>query len=172
MSIVNSEVNSWENWIRLSDEMLLKHCRIEVVKGTGRGGQKRNKTSNHVRLTFQNIQVEEGKARSLDVNKKKCLFKLRLKVATTFDNQAILRTERISFSEEFKNNIRSGKISINDKNRLFPVFSGQLLDILYNQKLNWSEIKDTTGVSRTQITRWLEQFSWGAELLKFLYSIV
>ena len=37
-------------WLALDDEALAKQCHIDTCRGTGPGGQKRNKTSSMVRL--------------------------------------------------------------------------------------------------------------------------
>ena len=39
------------HWLDLKEEILLKDCRFEAFRGPGPGGQKRNKTSNSIRLT-------------------------------------------------------------------------------------------------------------------------
>ena len=65
-----------------SDEELLKECKIETFKSSGKGGQHVNKTESAIRLThletgiIANCQDE----RSQLVNKKKCLQKLREKL--------------------------------------------------------------------------------------------
>ena len=37
--------------LALSDEELMKECRFDAMRGTGPGGQKRNKTSSAARVT-------------------------------------------------------------------------------------------------------------------------
>ena len=67
----------------LTDTALLADCRWNISRGSGPGGQKRNKTSNATRLTHlpTGIAVTATEARSLLENKKRALHRLRLKLA-------------------------------------------------------------------------------------------
>ena len=68
----------------LSDDELLRQCRVDVTRGSGPGGQKRNKTSNAIRLTHlpTGIQVVAGESRSQAENKLVAMRRMRLKLAT------------------------------------------------------------------------------------------
>src|SRR5256885_10466931 len=67
----------------LCDDALLAQCRWDQYRGSGPGGQKRNKTSNAVRLTHEptGVAVTATESRSLSVNKLYALRRLRLKLA-------------------------------------------------------------------------------------------
>src|SRR5687768_18007357 len=67
----------------LSDDALLAQCRWDQYRGSGPGGQKRNKTSNTVRLTHEptGVAVTAGESRSLVENKLHALRRLKLKLA-------------------------------------------------------------------------------------------
>src|SRR5436309_7345320 len=67
----------------LNDPALLAQCRWDVFRGSGPGGQKRNKTSNAVRLVHEpsSVAVTAGESRSLAENKMRALRRLRLKLA-------------------------------------------------------------------------------------------
>src|SRR4051812_21398366 len=67
----------------LFDDELLRDCRFDISRGSGPGGQKRNKTSNNVRLTHlpTGIQVVAGESRSQAENKMRAVRRLRLKIA-------------------------------------------------------------------------------------------
>src|SRR5438270_13331228 len=67
----------------LSDEQLLAQVRTETFRGPGPGGQKRNKTSNSIRLTHlpSGISVVAGESRSQAENKIRALRRLRLRLA-------------------------------------------------------------------------------------------
>ena len=70
-------------WLALDDEALLRLCRCEAVRGTGPGGQKRNKTSTAIRLTHlpSGITVTDDVSRSQHQNRDAALRKLRLQLA-------------------------------------------------------------------------------------------
>src|SRR5262249_25577048 len=66
-----------------SDQELLAQSRIEALRGSGPGGQKRNKTSNSIRATHlpTGIHVVAGESRSQSENKMRAIRRLRLKLA-------------------------------------------------------------------------------------------
>ena len=65
------------------DSTLFAQCRCEFYKATGRGGQKRNKTSSAVRLTHlaSSVAVTASDRRSQHENRVLALRKLRLQLA-------------------------------------------------------------------------------------------
>src|SRR3954470_12690571 len=67
----------------LTDEELLAQSREDRFRGSGPGGQKRNKTSNSIRLTHlpSGISAVAGESRSLLENKLHAIRRLRLKLA-------------------------------------------------------------------------------------------
>ena len=70
-------------WLALDDQALLRLCRCEACRGTGPGGQKRNKTSTSIRLVHlpTGIAVEDDATRSQHQNRDGALRKLRLQLA-------------------------------------------------------------------------------------------
>src|SRR5687768_10522322 len=62
----------------LTDDALLAECRWDIYRGSGPGGQKRNKTSNTVRLTHlpTGTQVTAGESRSQAENRMRALRRL------------------------------------------------------------------------------------------------
>src|SRR3989440_12503811 len=78
----------------LSDETLLAQCRWDQDRGSGPGGQKRNKTSNAGRLPHEptGVAVTATESRSLSVNKLYALRRLRLKLAAALREPVDLPT--------------------------------------------------------------------------------
>ncbi len=72
-----------KDYLRLPDDALLKQCAVDTFRGTGPGGQKRNKTSSAVRLRHQptGLRVESDLTRSQQQNKKDALSRLRERIA-------------------------------------------------------------------------------------------
>ena len=62
-----------------SDQKLLEQCRWETFRGSGPGGQKRNKTSSAVRIIHEptGITAVAGELRSQAANRKQALRRLR-----------------------------------------------------------------------------------------------
>ncbi len=72
-----------DDFLQMDDETLSLHCKLEFFKGSGNGGQKRNKTSSavRVRLTGTAFSAEDCSGRSQHRNRSAALYKLRLAVA-------------------------------------------------------------------------------------------
>ena len=71
------------DWLTLDDEALAKQCQVVTCRGTGPGGQKRNKTSSMVRLLHlpSGIASENDETRSQHLNRIYAIRNLRLKIA-------------------------------------------------------------------------------------------
>jgi len=71
------------NWLLMDDDALVKLCEFSPFKSTGRGGQKKNKSSSAVRLVHKptEIAVTATKARCQHANRKTALKKLRYQIA-------------------------------------------------------------------------------------------
>ena len=69
--------------LALSDEELMKECRFDAMRGTGPGGQKRNKTSSAARVTHleSGLSAFDDVTRSQHQNLKHALDKLRGEIA-------------------------------------------------------------------------------------------
>lgn len=69
--------------LSLSDEDLLRQCRFEARRGTGPGGQKRNKTSTATRVTHEptGLTATDDVTRSQHQNLSHALMKLRCEIA-------------------------------------------------------------------------------------------
>jgi len=76
----NAERN---NWLEITDDELVRLCEFIPFKATGRGGQKKNKSSSAVRLVHKptDIAVTASKSRCQHTNRKMALNKLRYHIA-------------------------------------------------------------------------------------------
>ena len=72
-----------DQWLALTEEELLRQCRCETCRGSGPGGQKRNKTESAVRVIHlpSGIAAEGDVSRSQHLNRLHALRKLRLEIA-------------------------------------------------------------------------------------------
>lgn len=72
-----------DSWLALSDDALLRQCTVETCRGSGPGGQKRNKTSSAVRLFHKpsGVAAENDESRSQHTNRVFAVKTLRLKIA-------------------------------------------------------------------------------------------
>ncbi len=69
--------------IGLADAALLAQCRVDRLRGSGPGGQKRNKTESSVRLRHETtgLAAMSGESRSQPENKARALRRLRERFA-------------------------------------------------------------------------------------------
>jgi hypothetical protein len=79
-----AEPRRWRDELtRLDDVALSGRCRFEAMRGSGPGGQKRNKTSSKVRVTHvdSGLCAEAGEHREQSRNRQAALGRLRLTAA-------------------------------------------------------------------------------------------
>ena len=140
----------------LSDDALLAQCRWEQYRGPGPGGQKRNKTSNAVRLTHTptGVAVTAGESRSLVENKLRALRRLRLKMAADLREPVDL----VSFAppDWFLSIRRQNQIEASHRHPLYAAAAGLVLDLLAALGGNPAAVAINLGVSTTAVVKLLE----------------
>ncbi|QSH41449.1 peptide chain release factor-like protein [Lentisphaerota bacterium ZTH] len=106
-----------DQWLKADDPALLKECRLDFFKATGKGGQKRNKSSSAVRIIHipTGIAVTDCSERSQHRNRQVALKKLRVKIAVE------LRLE---------NSCPPPRMDISPKHQDYPLWIAYILDIL------------------------------------------
>jgi len=144
--------NSRTKLLQLSDADLLKLCEVSAYKGSGPGGQHRNKTSTGVKLNLEvtnhenplikkiMVQTFSCDDRSAHVNKLLALKKLRMKIALQIREKPATQTP---FSFPGSN----GKIS--PDNALYPQFIADILDRLDN----FDEAAKIWGLSKSALNK-------------------
>ena len=140
----------------LTDDQLLDQCRWEQYRGSGPGGQKRNKTSNAVRLTHlpTKTSVTATESRSLAENKLYALRRLRLKLATDIREPVDLAT--FEPPEWFLSIRRQNRIDASHRHPLYAAAAGLALDLLAALKGNPAAVAINLGVSTTAVIKLLE----------------
>lgn len=75
--------------LELSDADLLGQCEVQTRRGSGPGGQKRNKTESAVRLRHapSGITVQSDDTRSQHQNRRRALARLRERIALTLRHE-------------------------------------------------------------------------------------
>jgi RF-1 domain len=141
----------------LSDDHLLSVCRMDLYRGSGPGGQKRNKTSNAVRLTHlpSGLHVTATESRSLALNKLHALRRLRIKLATELREPIDLPT--FSPPDWFLEIRRNGRIAVSHRQPLYAPTAGLILDLFAVLRANPAAVAINLGVPTTAIIRFLEE---------------
>ncbi len=131
---------------KLSDDHLLADCRLEVFRGSGPGGQKRNKTSSAVRLTHgpTGLSSVASESRSQSRNRQVALDRMRHKIA--------LRVrEPIKTSSLPDPDI----LAVSHRSADYPAAMGKTLDVLAFAHWSVSDAANLLGVSTGRLIRFL-----------------
>ena len=140
----------------LTDDALLADCRWDQYRGSGPGGQKRNKTSNTVRLVHlpTGIAVTAGESRSLTENKLRALRRLRLKLAADLREPVDLAA--FQPPDWFLSIRRENHIEASHRHPLYAAAGGLVLDLLAATGGNPAAVGINLGVSTTAVIKLLE----------------
>lgn len=141
----------------LSDQDLLRQCRVERFRGSGPGGQKRNKTSNSIRITHlpTGIHAIAQETRSQSVNKLHALRRLRFKLATELREPVdAAHFEPPDWFLEIRHN---GRIEASYRHPYYAPAAGLLLDLLRTVHGSPSDVGIMLGISTTSVIRFLEE---------------
>lgn len=140
----------------LTDDALLAQCRWDQYRGSGPGGQKRNKTSNAVRLTHEptRVTVTAGESRSLAENKLWAARRLRLKLAADLREPVDLAT--FQPPEWFLSIRRGNRVEASHRHPLYAAAGGLVLDLLAALDGNPAAAAINLGLSTTAVVRLLE----------------
>jgi hypothetical protein len=140
----------------LNDDTLLAQCRQDQFRGSGPGGQKRNKTSNGVRLVHQptGILVTATESRSLKENALFALRRLRIKLAADIREHVDLQHFE---APDWFISIRHGtRIEASHRHPLYAATAGLILDLLAASNGNPAAVAVNLGVSTTTVIKFLE----------------
>jgi hypothetical protein len=140
----------------LTDDALLAETKWEQYRGSGPGGQKRNKTSNAVRLTHTptGVAVTAGESRSLSENKLWALRRLRLKLAADLREPVDLAA--FQPPDWFLSIRRDNHIEASHRHPLYAAAGGLVLDLLAACHGNPAAVAVNLGVSTTAVIKLLE----------------
>jgi len=145
----------WLSFIQKSDGDLKKSCRMDVFKATGHGGQKKNKTSNAIRLTLEHLSVTFTTSRSKAENISGAFRKLRMSIAlditTGRENCHLSQTYPADLVQYFQ----KGSININAKNPVFPVVIGLIIDNFIKHQGNYKSVSEALKVSTSQLRKFI-----------------
>jgi hypothetical protein len=139
----------------LTEDTLLAECRWDFYRGSGPGGQKRNKTSNAVRLTHlpTGVAATATESRSLVENKLHAVRRLRLKLATELREPVDLA--RFEPPEWFLSVRHQNRIEASHRHPLYPAIAGLILDLLKALAGNPAAVAVNLGVSTTAVIKFL-----------------
>ncbi|PCI27223.1 MAG: hypothetical protein COB67_09025 [SAR324 cluster bacterium] len=164
------QTKNWKEFILKEDHELKSLCRMDVFRGSGRGGQKKNKTSNAIRLSLEHLSVTENASRSKTSNIDTALKKMRLAIALDCRNCLEQRNDFSSLPEKVRSYSINGLLRINPKNRDYPLFLGCFLDLFIHHLGDWKSMAQEYGVSISQLRKFAQKNSTLLEKLKEVQS--
>ncbi len=138
-----------------SDEVLLRECRCQAFRGSGPGGQHRNKTSTAVRIVHEpsGVTATASESRSQDRNRGQAIARLRHRLALTvreaLDEDAF--TPPDWFTKLAKSRLTVGRNSSD----YLPVM-GLVVDALASRDWSVSEAGKMLGISTGTVVRFLQ----------------
>lgn len=144
-------------WLDLSEQALLEDCRFDAFRGPGPGGQKRNKTSNSIRIVHvpTGITVIAGESRSQVENKLRAIRRLKLRIATD-----IRRPIDPRFFEPppwFREVTQLGRLAVSHRNTHYARTAALVLDLLDSCAGTIGDVAKLLGVSTSSVVRFLEE---------------
>ncbi len=137
----------------LNDDALLAECREDHYRGSGPGGQKRNKTQAAVRITHAptKIHAVATDSRSQRENRIHALRNLRHKLAIEIRREIpdLTNYRAPDWLAEY------GGLHINAKNPRYAAAMAEVLDVLKAMHWNVSKSAVMLGVTMSALTRFL-----------------
>lgn len=153
------------NFRDLNEQALLSECRWEAFRGPGPGGQKRNKTSNSMRLTHlpTGLSVIAGESRSQSENKMRAVRRLKMRLALEF-RRAIdpHGWEPPTWIDQIRTRPAKDappgagmRLQISHRHPLYYHFVGLVLDLLDAQRGNIAAVAGLLGLSTSSVVKFL-----------------
>ena len=138
-----------------SDEELLRACRVERIRSSGPGGQKRNKTSNAIRLHYEPLDVtsQGNESRSAAENQLRALRRLRVKIAATHREPV---AERFDPPDWFLELRKGDRLDVSHRSLFHAATAGLMLDLLDAFGGSPKDVGSLLGVSTTSVVKLLE----------------
>jgi hypothetical protein len=141
----------------LTDDQLLADCRFDISRGSGPGGQKRNKTSNAVHLVHlpTGIAVTATESRSQAENKMRAVRRLRFKLAA--DLREPIDLAHFEPPDWFLTLRHQTRVEVSYRHPLFAPTLGLVLDLLHALRGNPSAVAINLAVSTSAVIKLLEE---------------
>jgi hypothetical protein len=138
-----------------SDQDLLAQCRVDLYRGSGPGGQKRNKTSNAVRITHlpTGLSATATESRSLAENKLYALRRLRMRLIT--DIREPVDLPRFDPPDWLLSIRHAKRLDVSHRHPFYYATAGLMLDLLAING-NPAAVAVNLGVSTTTVIKLLE----------------
>lgn len=137
----------------IDPDELYAQCSLKQTRGTGPGGQHRNKVATAVTLTHTptGISGQASERREQIANRKVALFRLRVNLALE-----VRRNPAYPPSDLIQSRFLNGTIKVNPTHADFPAVLAEVLDNLYDTQLDPQQAGSRLGCSTSQLVKFLK----------------
>lgn len=138
---------------------LLSACDVQRTRGSGPGGQNRNKVETAVRLTHRptGVSVVASERRSQAQNHAAAVFRLRVKLALAVRRPVGAGGGAVPGvpSARWSARVKGDRLSINPGHEDFPALLAEALDVVAAEGYEVSAAAGVLGVSASQLVKLL-----------------
>jgi hypothetical protein len=139
-----------------SDLSLLKDCSVKRTRGSGPGGQHRNKVETAIVITHlpTGISGQASEARSQNKNKTVATGRLRTNLAIAFRTK---KSKESVPSERWNSRLKKRKIEVSHRHSEFPALLAEALDFLHFHDFNPATAAQPLGCSTSQLVKFIKR---------------
>ncbi len=134
-------------------EKLLAECEIKRTRGSGPGGQHRNKVETAIVVEHKptGLRGEASERRSQEQNRQQAVFRLRVKLALEVRHEPATQP-----SELWQTRVTGGRISVSAQHEDFPALLAESLDVIHSQAFAIPASAELLRVTASQLVKFLK----------------
>jgi hypothetical protein len=138
------------------DLSLLKDCSVKRTRGSGPGGQHRNKVETAIVITHlpTGISGQASESRSQNKNKTVAIERLRTNLAIAFRTE---KSKDSATTELWDSRLKKRKIEISHKHPDYPALLAEALDFLHFYDSHPPAAAQTLGCSTSQLVKLIKR---------------
>lgn len=142
----------------LEPDALLRQCHIRRTRGSGPGGQHRNKTETAIELTHHptGVTAQASERRSQIENRQRALRRLRLNLALQVRRAPHAELAAFEPSALWRSRCRAGRVAVNPRHEDFPTLLAEALDAVAAWAYDVPRAAEALGVSTSQLVKFLK----------------
>lgn len=138
---------------RVSVADLLADCEIQRTRGSGPGGQHRNKVETAIVVEHQptGLRGEASERRSQEQNRQQAILRLRVKLALEVRSEPAAQPSAL-----WQNRSAGGRLSVSVQHEDFPALLAESLDQMCAEEYSLATSARQLGVSSSQLVKFLK----------------
>jgi hypothetical protein len=139
----------------LDDQHLLRECEVRRTRGSGPGGQHRNKVETAIVISHgpSGVRGEASERRSQEANRQVALRRLRIRLAIE------VRTQRDGQvpSALWQSRTKGGKLHVNENHEDFPAMLAEAIDCVAEASWDVAAAARRLACSSSQLVKFLQK---------------